>query len=395
MEKFDYYNPTKIIFGNGVRNELVSHLGGKYKKVLLTVGKKLRESIFYNEIKKDMEKSDIKVFDMSDISSNPLISNVREGVKVCKENSIECVIALGGGSTMDCSKVIAAGAKYDIDPYNFFWGDRIPIEEAIDIITIPTLAATGTEVNPTAVIVNDETKEKYFCESTSLFPKFALIDPEITLTAPLKLTIFGAMDILSHTFEFYFNGYTKSEFQNRFSEGILLSTMKVIEDIATNPKNLYARGELMWCALMAWGSGITKIGRGQPDMAVHAIEESTSGYFGTHHGGGCGVLTPRWMDVVSIDNPIIFARFARKVLNVDESNDSVAAAKGIEIYKNWIKMIGGPVTLFDLGNNEFSDKELEHVSKTAWKVYKGKIGRLKRLTLEEVNMILRNCRIPY
>lgn len=396
MEKFDYYNPTRVIFGNGTRFQIGSELKGKYKKILLIVSKgPFRENGLYDEIRESIEESGIEVFEMSDIDSNPLISSVREGAKKCKEDSIECVIALGGGSTMDCAKVIAAGAKYDIDPYNFLWGDRVPIENAIDIVTIPTIAATGTEVNPTAVIVNDETKEKYFCESMALFPKFTIMDPEITLTVPLKLTIFGAMDILSHTFEFYFNGYIKSEFQNRFSEAILLATMKTVEDLARNPKDLNARGELMWCASMAWGGGLTKIGRGTPDMAVHAIEESTSGYFGTHHGGGCGVLTPRWMDIVSLSSPEIFSRFARNVLNIYEKNDKAASLKGVEAYKNWIKKVGGPVTFFDLGDREFKDEELEHVAKTAWKVYKGKIGRLRPLNLEEVITILKNGKIAY
>jgi len=396
MENFSFYNPTKVLFGNGERHQLGNKLGKKYKKVLLVVAKgPFRENGLYDEIRQCLEKSGIKVFDMPDIDSNPLLSSVRAGSKICKENLIDCVVALGGGSAMDCSKVIAAAAKSDIDPYNFLWGDRVPIDNALDTVMIPTIAATGTEINNTAVIVNDETKEKFYCESPYLFPKIAILDPEITATVPIKLTVWGAMDILSHTFEFYFNGYTKSEFQNRFSEAIINATMKTVEDLVKDPSDLYARGELMWCAVMAWGGGLTKIGRGNPDMGVHAIEESISGYFNTHHGGGCGVLTPRWMELVFSDSLKVFARFARNIFNVDSSDDKTAAIKGINRYKNWMKKVGGPNTFFDLGDKEFRDEELEHVAKTAWKIYGGKIGRLKELSLDEIIGILKKGKVGY
>ena len=393
MEKFNFYSPTRVIFGNGVRHQLGNELGKKYKKVLLAVSKgPFRENGLYDEIRQSMEKLGITVFDIPDIDSNPRLSSVREGLKVCKENSVECVVALGGGSAMDCSKVIAAAAKSDIDPYNFLWGDRVTIKDSLDSVMVPTIAATGTEVNPYAVIVNDETKEKYYCEVP--FPKIAIMDPEITATLPLKLTVWGAMDILSHTFEFYFNGYNKSEFQTRFSEAIIHATMKTVEDLVKDTGDLNARGELMWCAVMAWG-GLTKVGRGDPDMGVHSIEESFSGYFDTHHGGGCGVLTPRWMKLVNSHAPEVFARFARNILNVDSSSDKTAALKGIKLYKDWLKKVGAPNTFFDLGDREFKDEELEHVAKTAWKIYGGKIGKLKELTLDEVITILKKGKIRY
>jgi len=393
MENFYLFNPTRVIFGNGVRHQLGNELCKKYKKVLLAVSKgPFRENGLYDETRKCMEKSGIKVFDMTDIDSNPRLSSVREGSKVCKENSVECVVALGGGSVMDCSKVIAAAAKSDIDPYNFLWGDRVTIKDSLDSVMIPTIAATGTEVNPYAVIVNDETKEKYYCEVP--FPKIAIMDPEITATVPLKLTVWGAMDILSHTFEFYFNGYTMSEFQTRFSEAIIHATMKTVEDLVKDTGDLNARGELMWCAVMAWG-GLTKVGRGDPDMGVHSIEESFSGYFDTHHGGGCSVLTPRWMELVNSHAPEVFARFARNILNVDSSSNKTAALKGIKLYKDWLKKVGAPNTFFDLGDREFKDEELEHVAKTAFRIYRGKIGRLKELTLDEVITILKKGKIRY
>ncbi len=185
-------------------------------------------------------------------------------------------------------------------------GKRIPVTSSLPVITVPTLAATGTEINNAAVMVNQKTKEKYWAIVN--FPVLALQDPVLTTTIPLQLIIWGAMDILSHTFEYYFNGYNNSEFQLCFSEALILSIMKTVEALIKNPKDVNARGELMWDSVMAWG-GLTKIGQGDPDMACHSIEESFNGYFNTHHGACLGILTPNWMKIACKKAPFEFARY--------------------------------------------------------------------------------------
>ncbi|GKX28311.1 NADH-dependent alcohol dehydrogenase [Vallitalea longa] len=393
MKNFEYYSPVKILFGQGKRHSLGEEIKDKYKRVLLAVSKgPFRENGTFKDIKDSLEKQGIQVFEMGDIDSNPRLSSVVEGAEICKENDIECVIALGGGSAMDCSKVIAAAAKTDVNPYNFLWGDKVEMKDSLDVITIPTIAATGTEVNNWAVIVDDDTKEKGDCQIA--FPTIALMDPEIFASAPLRLTLWGAMDILSHTFEFYFNGYTGSIFQSRFSESILLATMECIERLVKDEKDIEARGELMWCAVMAWG-GLTKIGREDPDMACHSIEVCFSGYLDTHHGACLGVMTPRWMEMTYKEAPEIFARFARNVMGIEEDDDLEAAKLGVAKYKAWLKQVGAPNTYFDIGNKEFNDEQLNHVAKTAWKIYDGNIGRIKKWNLEEIIELLSAGRIKY
>ena len=219
-------------------------------------------------------------------------------------------------------------------------------------------------------------------------------EKELTATLPVKLTLWGGMDILSHTYEFYFNGDTESPFQLRFSEAILKATMNALEILVKDPGDLVARGELMWCSIMAWG-GLTKIGRSDPDMACHGLEESFSGWFDTHHGACLGVLTPRWMEVVSRELPHPFARFGRNVLGLTEEDDKKAAIDAVKTYKVWLKELGAPNTYFDIGNKEFSDKELEHVAKTSCRIYGGGVGRLKRFNLAQSIELLKQGKIAY
>jgi len=393
LKSFNYYSPINFIFGVGKRKDVGSVLNGTYNRPLLVMAKgPFRTNGTYKDIKKSVEQEGRTLFEMPDIDSNPRLSSARLGAQICRENNVDSIVAVGGGSAMDCAKVIAMSAVTGIDPYEYLWGSRPGLTKSLPVITIPTLAATGAEANPSAVIVNDDTKEKYFCNGA--YPIACVMDPELTLTVPIKLTIWGAMDILSHTYEYYFNGYRESEWQLRFSEAILRATMKAVEDLVKNPLDLNARGELMWCSIMAWG-GLTKIGRGDPDMACHGIEESFSGFFDTHHGACLGVLTPRWMEIVSKEFPELFARYGRTVLGIIETDDTKASEMAVSQYKKWLKRINAPKTFFDIGDKQFSDSDLLHVASTACRIYEGGVGRLRRFTEEEVFELLKSCRNAY
>ena len=393
MKSFRYLNTTDIRFGCGIRREIGAIVRGRYTRALLVCAKgPFRENGLFDEIAGLIKNEGIDVVQIPDIDQNPKLSSVRSGVTACINNRVDCVIALGGGSAMDCAKLIAASAATGIDPYRYVFGDRPSVSDSLDNIMLPTIAATGTETNNTCVIVNDETREKYWCNC--FFPKYTLIDPEIISTVPYKLAVWGAMDILSHTFEYYFNGFYGAELQTCLSEAILIATMSALNKLSRSHGDVEACGELAWCAVMAWG-GIAKIGRGEPDMTCHSIEESFSGYFGTHHGGCLGVLTPRWMEYVQADAPEIFARFARNVMQVQAENDVDAARQGIIAYKNWLIDIGAPNTYADLANLDFTEHELIHVAQTAYKIYKGNIGRLKRFTFEQVKQLLLSGKDPY
>ena len=346
MERFDYYNPVCTYFGQGRISEISKYLKDKYKCYLLVTSKTFKHNETGHKVIEELEKSGGKIINISSISTNPKMENIYEGVKAARENHCDCIVALGGGSVMDCSKIIAMAAKTGIDAKKYLWGDADEDTSSIDTVMIPTIAATGTELNNTAVAVDKKSKEKFWCYTA--FPKYCFMDPEITCSLSKKLTIWGAMDILSHSFEYYMNGNMESEFQLRFSESLIIAVMDAVEKLVDNPLDIKARGELMWCSTMTWGTGLTKIGRGEAEMSCHNIEERLSGYFDTHHGGGLGIITPRWMLYVYPKAPEIFARFARNVMKVDEKDDLKAARKGINAFILWLKKVGAPETYSDL-----------------------------------------------
>ncbi len=394
MKDFNYFNPVKVRFGAGIKNEIGRTLKEKYQRVLLVASEgPFHENGLYDSIWKDLTDNGIQVFKMHDVEANPKLYRIREGAEICKENQVDCVAALGSGSAIDCTKAISAAAAMDVDPYDLYWGRRVTVTKALDTVMIPTIAATGSEMNRSSVAVNEETKEKYFFDTKHA--KYVFMDPEITLTVPIRLTVWGIMDILSHTFEYYFNGDTESEFQTNFSEAIIKSVMRNTEKLIEDPKDVTARGEIMWAAAVTWGTGLTWIGRGDPDMACHGIEESFSAYFDTHHGACLGVLTPRWMETVCEKRTDLFSRFARNIMGVTEENDAKAAREGVERYKEWLKSVKAPNTYYDLAPLAFADEELERVARTACKVYHGGVGRMTRFEEADIIELLKKGKEAY
>jgi alcohol dehydrogenase YqhD (iron-dependent ADH family) len=388
MLPFNYYNPVRVYFENGARKRIGEYLKGKYERVLLVAAKgPFRASGLYAEIKAQLEKTGASVYEMGEIDSNPKMHSVYEGIKIARENRVDCFAALGGGSAMDCSKLMAMSAMTGVDPFEYVWGSRPGVSGSVDTVMIPTIAATGTELNNTAVVVDEKTKDKSWCFTE--YPRYCIMDPEITASLPGNLTIWGAMDILSHTFEYYFNGNTESEFQLCFSEALILATMAALEKLVRDPGDLGARGELMWCSTMTWGTGLTKIGRKDADMTCHNIEERFSGHFDTHHGGCLGIITPRWMRLAMERESGIFARFARKVMGVASRDDKEAAKLGVDAYIEWLKRVKAPRVYSDLSHAiEFDDKELLVVADKVWRICKGKIGKLTPMSFEDIKAIL-------
>ena len=394
MKQFEYYNPTRVEFGVGIRKKLGAAMKGMYGHALIVCSEgPFHENGLYDEVRLDLTDNGLNVYGMGDVEANPKLYRIREGADICKKNGIDLIVAVGSGSAIDCAKAISAAAAMDVDPFDLYWGKRVAVTKTIDVVILPTIAATGSEMNRSSVAVNEETKEKYFFDSSHA--KYVFMDPEVTLTVPIKLTIWGIMDILSHTYEFYFNNDSGSEFQMRLSEAIILSVMHSTEVLHKNPLDIIARGEIMWAAAVTWGTGLTWIGRSDPDMACHGIEESFSAYFDTHHGACLGVLTPRWMQITAPDYPALFARFARNIMGVCQEDDAKAAVEGVAKYKEWLKSVDAPNTFFDIAPLSFSDEELARVAKTACKVYGGKVGKVKGFYEEDILSLLKQGKVGY
>jgi alcohol dehydrogenase YqhD (iron-dependent ADH family) len=398
MERFEYHNPDRIIFGSGERRRAGEELAGRgLRRALLVVGKgPFRENGLHDEIAGLLRDRGIGIVEMGDIDSNPRIGSVREGAAVCKREKVDCVVAIGGGSTMDAVKVIAASALSNDDPWEHLWGHGRPFAESLPTLMIPTLAATGTDVNPWAVILDEEAVWKMPVTAECMYPDLTIADPEIHAGVPIRLTVWGAMDILSHTFEFYFNGYHRSTFQNRLSEAIVLSVMECLDRLVRDPRDLEARGELWWCSVMAWG-GLTFLGRGGPDMACHDMAEGFVPFFDTHHGATLGVITPRWMRFAldrGGDKVLeIFARFARNVMGIREGQPVRAARGGVEAYIGWLATVQAPATLPELTGEAIPGAKLREIAAKTFADLGRGIGNLVPLSEEDVLAILTtSCR---
>jgi alcohol dehydrogenase len=315
---------------------------------------------------------------------------------MCKKKGIQGLVALGGGSTMDCTKVIAAAALAEDDPWEYLWGHKKTFPASLPTVMIPTMAATGTEINPWAVIMDEETTWKSACTAECMYPDVTIQDPEIILTLPIRLTIWGAMDILSHTFEFYFNGNRESIFQTRFSEATIHSVMEAVDLLVKDPNDIRARGELQWSSVMAWG-GLNFIGRGGPDMACHTIAEGFVPYFDIHHGASLGVITPRWMRFAAPKAPVHFARFAGEFFGLSDVKIGGVvdlAKRGVEAYIDWLKKIGAPNTLQELTGEEVSKEKLKEIVARTFADAGGKVGVLVEMSREEAVELLLDCQKP-
>lgn len=384
MEAFDYIGPVRVSFGPGKRHGIGTLLGAKYSRVLLVCGKgPFRGNGILDDVRNSL--GGIGIVEMGDIDSNPRIESVEEGATICVKEGVDLVLALGGGSTMDCAKMIAATASMGGDPRRFLWGRKESVLSALDTVMVPTFAATGTELNDTAVILDKSSVSKSWCGGEPLFPKLTVIDPEIAAAAPYGITLWGGMDILSHIFEFYFNGNEGATFQRRFSEALILSAMESIERLKSDPRELGARGELAWISAMAWG-GITKIGRGEPDMACHTIAEGLVPYFDIHHGASLGVITPRWMGWAIGRAPKPFARFARAIFGVSSGDDSEAAAEGYERYTRWLKSVGAPERLDTLAGVPIPRAKLREIAHRV-SMENERVGRLVRLEEKDIEAL--------
>ncbi len=351
--KFEFQNPTRIIFGAGKLSKLgeVARAHGK-RALLVTGGGSVKRSGVFERAVSILEAAGVSVVECSGIEPNPRITSVARGADIARAEDCDVVIALGGGSTMDASKVIAAAALYDGDPWDMIGHGQenwvIPTR-ALPIITVPTLAATGSEMNSGAVISNDDLKVKSFVLADCLFPKVALVDPELTLTVPKDQTAFGICDLITHVTEGYFNGIDGTPIQDRFAEGVLLTAMEWGPKAVADGSDLEARTQVQWASVVAL-NGWVQVGTNFT-FPVHMIEHALSAHHDIAHGAGLAVVNPAWMRFAAKARPERFAQFARRVfgLSTPGKDDPSLALEGIDKFEDFLRSIGCPTRLSELG----------------------------------------------
>lgn len=362
MQNFNYMTPTRLIFGKDAIEQLPKAMSSFGKKVLLTYGSgSIKKIGLYDKVKELLK--DYEIFELPDIMPNPKYDpSVLDGVKMCKENSIDVILSVGGGSVLDCSKAIAAGAKYDGDPWDLI-SYKVKAKAALPIVDVLTLAATGSEYDCGGVISRTETNDKIGYMDSLLFPVCSILDPCYTFTVSKKQTAAGCADAMNHIMEQYFcedstvlnDGFMEAGFKS-----LMLNTVKCLE----NPEDYTARAEMMLACTYGC-NGIYSLGNSQSGWPCHGIEHALSAYYDITHGEGLAIITPRWMTHILNDHTVNrFVKYGVNVFGIDANLDAFDIAKmAIDKTYRFFESIGIPMHLRDVGiDEEKIDEMAKHIA---------------------------------
>lgn len=359
MQNFDYQTPTRLIFGKGVISNLPDVMSTFGKNILMTYGSgSIKKIGLYDKVKELLKGYEI--YELSDIQPNPKYDpSVLDGVRICKEKNIDVILSVGGGSVLDCTKAIAAGAKYDGDPWDLI-SYKVKAKAALPIVDILTLAATGSEYDCGGVISRTETNDKIGYMDSLLYPVCSILDPEYTFTVSKKQTAAGCADAMNHIMEQYFTEDT-TLLNDGFCEAGLKSLMINARKCLENPNDYTARAEMM--QVCTYGcNGIYALGNSASGWPCHGIEHALSAYYDITQGEGLAIITPRWMKHILNDRTLPrFVKYGVNVFGIDSSLDKYEIAnKAIDDTYKFFESIGIPMHLKDVGIDDSRLSEMAH-----------------------------------
>jgi alcohol dehydrogenase YqhD (iron-dependent ADH family) len=386
---FEFHNPTRLIFGAGNLSRLGEVVKEKGKRALLvTGGGSVKRNGTFDRAVASLEQAGVTVVECSGIEPNPRITSVARGAQIAREEKCDIIVALGGGSTMDASKAIASAVLYAGDPWDMIFHGQEHVHiptQALPVVTVPTLAATGSEMNCGAVITNEETSEKSFVQTGCLYPYAAIVDPELTLTVPKEQTAYGVCDLITHVTEAYFNGVDGTPIQDRFAEGVILTAMEWGPKAIANPVDLEARTQVQWASIVALNGWVNAgTNEGYP---VHMIEHTLSAYHDITHAAGLAVVNPSWMRFAARHRPQKFVQFAERIfgLKAKNPNDLDCALQGIDLFEAFLKSIGCPTRLSELN---IDDTQIPRYAQDTLRIIHDENGNLPgRPTMTEADII--------
>ena len=348
MENFIFYPATKYVFGKGVENQVAEQLlafGMKKPLVVYGKGSVIRSGLL-DRVRKSLVDAGIEHEEIGGIQPNPTDDKVYEGIALAKEKGIDSVLAVGGGSSIDTAKAIAAALLYDGDFWDFYCG-KAKVTKALPVGVVLTIPAAGSEGSGNTVITKIADMRKLGMGSDVLRPRFALMNPELTFTLPPYQTAAGITDMMAHIMERYFSNTPEVEITDRVAEGVMKAIITEAPKVMKNPEDYDARANIMWSGTLAH-NGVCSGGRVE-DWATHGLEHELSALYGVTHGAGLAVMFPAWMTYAMKENPAKLAQYARRVFDVEEADDVKAAAEGIERLKAFLTSIGMPVNMKELG----------------------------------------------
>lgn len=385
MTNFKFYNPTQIFFGRDEEKNIGAYTARYGKRVLLHYGGgSIKKNGLYDTVVRSLKQQGVFFIELGGAQPNPRLSLVREGIRLCKENKIDVILAVGGGSTIDSAKAIAVGVKNEKDVWDYYMdAQNNKITDALPIGVVLTIPATGSESSNSSVITNEDGDFKRSIGSELIIPKFAVLNPEITFTMPKYQIACGASDILSHLMERYFTQVDHVDFTDRMIEAALRTVLFNAPLAMENPTDYNVRAEIMWVGTVAH-NGLLNTGR-IGDWASHAIEHELSGIYDIAHGAGLAIVTPAWMKYVYKENIDKFVQFAVRVFDVDFAyNDKeLIVREMIARLEAWYRKMELPTRLSDVGIKE--DRLREMADKCM--VGKPRVGYFKQLFADDVYQI--------
>ncbi|MEM3712193.1 MAG: iron-containing alcohol dehydrogenase [Thermoproteota archaeon] len=388
MKDFEFHCPTKIIFGRGVEKKVGEEVAKYSKKILFHYGSgSIKRIGLYDKVVQSLREAGIEFIELSGVKPNPRLSLVKKGIQICRDEKIDFILAVGGGSVIDSAKAIAVGVPHGGDVWDFYTRKAEP-KEALPIGVVLTIPGAGSEVSPSSVITNEEDLSKLSLTTELLRPRFAIMNPEVTFTVPPYQSSCGIADIMAHVMERYFTNVRNTDLTDGLCEATLKAVIKNAPIVLREPDNYDARAEIMWASSIAHND-LLETGR-IADWASHIIEHEISGLYDVPHGAGLAVIFPSWMKYVYRNRLEKFVQFAVKVWNVDLDfeNPEKTVLEGIERLRSFFKQIGLPTTLRELG---IPMDKLEYMALRCTKQGHSTIGNLVKLGKDDVLTILINA----
>lgn len=355
MDAFEFFNPVRVIFGAGESTRIGAETAKLGKRALLV---SYADHAFFTplltRVKASLEAAGVTVTPHFAITANPMMSQVRQGVALCKEHAVDVVIAVGGGSVMDATKIIAAGALYPHDLWKMIKSRHdievsIPPEKALPIVMLPTLPATSSEMNCGAVVTNDETVEKSYVFNEVIYPAVSIIDPTLTVGLPKYQTACGAVDAISHVIESYFNSADDTPLQDRLQESVIITIMELAEKLVQDPANVALRANIQWASVLAWNgwiqAGIT------PGSPMHQLGHVISARYNVTHGATLAIIMPSWMKYIYRQRLDRYVQFAERIFGIRAAgrNREEVALEGIACFEAFMKRLEVPTHLCEVG----------------------------------------------
>ncbi len=361
MENFEFYSPTCFVFGKETENragEYVKRCGGTKVLIHYGGGSVVRSGLL-DRVKTSLDRESIPYVELGGVKPNPRSGLVYEGIELCRKEKVDFVLAVGGGSTIDSSKAIAAGVVYDGDFWDFYQGKRI--EKALSVGTVLTIAAAGSEGSPDTVITKEEGMFKRGASGDAIRPKFSILNPALTQTLPAYQTAAGITDIMAHLYERYLTNSEEVEVTDRLIEALLLTMVHEGPRVIADPDNYDARANIMWAGMVAHNN-TCGVGRSQ-DWLSHTIEHELSALYDCAHGAGLAVTMPAVFTYEMSHNVMRFAQVAVRVwgCQMDFAHPEVTAKAGIEAFRNFLISIGMPKNFAELGAREEDIPKLVNV----------------------------------